>query len=707
MAYDYNAENSGIVSLTGTWERVSDTELTLKPESGDPIAVNLADGAWSCEVKEANTGTVCHPKLEVPAEAPAAAPAVSPENGMELYDLADFWLGCHVNINADNTFTVAYDYNAENSGIVSLTGTWERVSDTELTLKPDAGDPITVTLADGAWSCEVTEPNTGTVCRPKIEAGEAAPAADTAQEPVKAVYTITYTDADGTVYQTVETADASVLPEVELPQKEGFVFAGWQTRPNVTKEDLIMGVSPYEVKTGSSSLYGGAGTAIDKLESSEGTNVTVYARWAEPVLIHNAEELQAMAEDLCGAYVLAGDVDLTGVSWIPVGRYFSTYETVNAPYWTFSFRGSLDGAGHKITGLSLGGYTVDISAYEASPSWNSDGTWSGGEVALFGSIAKASVKDLIIEKPVLTVETDDDTVPYAAVLAGFDIGSTLTNITVNEPVITVKTNDANAQSRASAWAAVSGLVAGGWSDTITGCVVTDAKVTLNGESVHSHGGEYYVGSMLGEGYAFMDGNSATYELNVSIEDRSAAEADTELIVNVGGMGGTNTTQTNGNYTGTINVRVVKPAGAATVSIGGLTGSQRYQVAENNAVKADITTDMQLDPDQSKVYVGKVIGSTNVPYCIVQLIFAAPGDVDYSGCRNNQAEVTLNGEKVGPAKGQALTVKGEALPYIANGDLTDEASGETYESNINDVIAEYGSAVPASFLQNAVIVLVDE
>ena len=30
--------------------------------------------------------------------------------------------------NADNTFTIAYDYNAENSGIVSMTGAWERVS---------------------------------------------------------------------------------------------------------------------------------------------------------------------------------------------------------------------------------------------------------------------------------------------------------------------------------------------------------------------------------------------------------------------------------------------------------------------------------------------------------------------------------------------------------------------------------------------------
>ena len=40
-------------------------------------------------------------------------------------------------------------------------------------------------------------------------------------------------------------------------------------------------------------------------------------------------------------------------------------------------------------------------------------------------------------------------------------------------------------------------------------------------------------------------------------------------------------------------------------------------------------------------------------------------------------------------------------------LSDEAAGVTWVSNIDDVIAEYGSAVPSSFLQNAVIVLVDE
>lgn len=83
---------------------------------------------------------------------------------------------------------------------------------------------------------------------------------------------------------------------------------------------------------------------------------------------------------------------------------------------------------------------------------------------------------------------------------------------------------------------------------------------------------------------------------------------------------------------------------------------------------------------------------------------APGDIAYSGCRNNRAEVTLNGEPVTVEKGQALTVGGEKLLYIANGDV--EADSGVLTGNIDAVIAEYGSAVPASFLQKAAILLVD-
>ncbi|MCR5664143.1 MAG: glycoside hydrolase family 3 C-terminal domain-containing protein [Oscillospiraceae bacterium] len=636
-----------------------------------------------------------------------AAPTVSPENGMELYDLADFWLGCHVNINADGTYSVAYDFGGENNGIVEDAGKWERVSDTELKLKSDGGAEIPVTLADGKWSCEVTEPNTSTVCHPSIEAGGGA-AAEPAQ-PETVTYMVVFTDAEGVIYDAVETTDASCVPETGIPTKEGCAFAGWQTRPVVTKDDLIYGVSPYEVPIGASSLYGGAGTAITDLESLSGTMLLLYARWVEPTEIRTADELKAMADDLCGSYVLAADVDLTGENWTPVGMYFSNYETVNAPYWTYAFRGSFDGAGHTIRGLTINvdGYASRCAEYDWSRAvTRNDGEALGSDVAFFGSTARAVIRDVVFEGASVTVRSDNDATPYVAVVNGFDLSSTMTGVRVSNAAVAVTANDANMEQRQGTWAAVSAFCAGGWSTTIENCSVEASAVSLNGRLTKAHGAEYYVGGMLGEGYAFMNGNGAKAAISVDVEDACAAGEDAELVVNVGGMGGTNTTQTRGEYDTTIDLRVVKPAGRTTLSVGGLTGSQRYQIAEDNDVKAVIRSELTLDEANSRVYVGKVIGSTNVPYCIVQLIFAAPGDVAWSGCRNNRSEVTYNGEAVTLEKGETLTVGGEKLLYIANGDVTDEATGVTYAGNIDAVIAEFGSAVPASFLQKAVIVLVD-
>lgn len=646
-------------------------------------------------------------------ERPGSAPgtAAAPESGMELYDLADDWLGCHVYFNADNTYAITCDYTATAVGIETDLGTWERVSETELVLHSAKGSDIPVTLADGVWSCEVTDPNTGTVCHPKTKMAEESEAVETEppaeeSQPVETVYTVLYTDESGVVYASVETQDPTVVPEVDTPSREGYAFAGWQTRPGVTKDDLIWGVSPYEVPLGASSLYGGAGTAITDLESFDGEVLTLYARWAEITEIQSAKDLKAMADDLSGSYVLTGDIDLAGEDWTPIGRYFSNYEAVNAAYWTYAFHGSLDGAGYRITGLSIEGCDVDAAGYDESAAvWRNDGVSNGGETALFGAIASANIHDLIIEKPVIHVSSSDDATPYVAVVAGFDLGSRLTNITVNEPAIQVAVNDTDMSSRGSAWAAVSGLVAGGWSDTVTGCSVNDGTITLDVTSVKSHGGEYYAGGLMGECYSFLYGNTATVSIDVHVEDMSAAQEDAALSVYVGGAGGTNTTQEGSRIDAEISVSVKKPVGTSTVSIGGLTGSQRYQVAEGNTVNARIVTDCQLDGEAGHLYVGRMIGSTNIPYCIVQLIFAEKDSVSFSGCRGNVADVTHNGEPVEVNKGQALTVDGRELAYIANGDI--DSGGTTYVSNIDTVIAEYGSAVPAAFLQRSVIVLVDE
>ena len=70
-------------------------------------------------------------------------------------------------------------------------------------------------------------------------------------------------------------------------------------------------------------------------------DLTLYARWVEKTEINTPEELLAMREDLSGWYVLGGDIDLSGIDWIPVGNYVSHYEYLNPTWWREAFRGEL------------------------------------------------------------------------------------------------------------------------------------------------------------------------------------------------------------------------------------------------------------------------------------------------------------------------------------------------------------------------------
>ena len=71
----------------------------------------------------------------------------------------------------DGTFSVAYDYTADNAGIESAKGTYADNGDGTLTLTADSGEEIAVTVIDNSdgtktYSAEVTEPNTSVVCNP-------------------------------------------------------------------------------------------------------------------------------------------------------------------------------------------------------------------------------------------------------------------------------------------------------------------------------------------------------------------------------------------------------------------------------------------------------------------------------------------------------------------------------------------------------------
>ena len=176
VTYDYTADNTGIEGEKGTYEIGADGTLTLTAADGTvhtAAAAANADGtiSYTLEFTEANTSVVCNPTGTLDPSAASAAPAME---GL-LVELsqkdAGGWLGCHIYLMEDGTFSVTYDYTADNTGIEAAKGTYAENADGTLTLTADSGEEITVTVTDSGdgtktYSAEVTEANTSIVCNP-------------------------------------------------------------------------------------------------------------------------------------------------------------------------------------------------------------------------------------------------------------------------------------------------------------------------------------------------------------------------------------------------------------------------------------------------------------------------------------------------------------------------------------------------------------
>lgn len=176
VTYDYTADNTGIEGEKGTYEIGADGTLTLTAEDGTvhtAPAVANADGtiSYTLEFTESNTSVVCNPTGTLDPNTASAAPAME---GL-LVELsqtdAGGWLGCHIYLMEDGTFSVAYDYTADNAGIEAAKGTYAENADGTLTLTADSGDEITVTVTENSdgtktYAAELTEANTSIVCNP-------------------------------------------------------------------------------------------------------------------------------------------------------------------------------------------------------------------------------------------------------------------------------------------------------------------------------------------------------------------------------------------------------------------------------------------------------------------------------------------------------------------------------------------------------------
>lgn len=120
--------------------------------------------------------------------------------------------------------------------------------------------------------------------------------------------------------------------------------------------------------------------------------------------ISTAEDLKAIANDLDGDYILTDDIDISGENWTPIG-------TREEP-----FKGTLDGDGHTISGLTI----EEDSFTPTGTDYYSNHYYYG----LFGMVAyQVEISHLTVQGKIVITETaEDETIKDRDIFVGGFVG---------------------------------------------------------------------------------------------------------------------------------------------------------------------------------------------------------------------------------------------------------------------------------------------
>lgn len=647
-------------------------------------------------------------------------------NAYITFESADGKQTFNVNVNAGDgysawlsgTWTIAE--NADGTfGDLTLTATFETGDNATYLADAKSGEAKVYKLVDSKYTIGVNLPSAGTInftLDPVKDAVDDSKVTYTVKYMLNAGDTTTlytYEGFNGTQEITGAPEEAYIAAAPTAPTREGYYFAGWQTKAEITEADIVNGVSRYLwmfgqklsetgiAKFGQMTEEEKEGRAISDevmlLDSADkdGT-VTLYARWVKEVEIDSEDDLKNIAKDLYGAYKLTDNVTISG-EWEPIGAYFANYEYYNTEWWTYAFRGTLNGNGHTVSGLNITSAELNKNYSSEGSPWHDDGVTCDGTAAMFSALASANISNLTIASPVIDVIYSGDYL-YVGTLAAFDMTSTLTNIKVTDCQIEVTFDESELTFRDNLFTAVGGLEAGGWTNTVTGCEVS-GTLTLNAANKVSHGGEIYFGGMLGENYSTMTTCKTDVELSLNYKDEGTESTDSEMVINVGGLSGSGTSITGCAVKMSATVSAVKASGASSVNVGGIIGSQRYMTTSGNTVEGAIaTTGCSLDETEGALNIGGVGGRIDV-YYMLQILAYTP--IATSGAENNVQNVTVNGEVTDKIIADAIS----AIPgcwYVAKGDQLEGAA----PSNIDAVIEAYGSYLPKDRLLDGIVYIMN-
>lgn len=431
------------------------------------------------------------------------------------------------------------------------------------------------------------------------------------------------------------------LPEV--PTREDYYFAGWQTRPEITEDDLVGGVSKYLYYAGESKSMAGIWNqeyvsvvdAAARIENiGEDGKATIYARWVPLKKISSEADLDDIRKDLYGAYQLAEDITLTK-PWKPVGSYYGNYELLNDNWWIHSFHGYFDGNGKTIYGLQID--TAENVPEEGVNVIVDEGTSNSGTTAFFGSVSTgAVVKDVVFQDAVVRVEQTGGHC-YVAPVVGFMMGGEMHDVSVENATVEVVSKDSK---DTTLYTSASVLAGGFWGGAIRDCKV-DGSLSVRAVGENLGGGQVYLGSLVGECYSKITGCGAECTMDLQVASVDSAEEEV-LQVNVGGITASNCFMEKCEADSQINVSIDKKNGGLIVMSALGIGSERYGYIRgctaNGTLKVETTNEGTPVVNQGSILGGFEGGV----YDLIAMYDEELKTKVVEGCRTDNAELPLIG-----------------------------------------------------------------
>lgn len=187
------------------------------------------------------------------------------------------------------------------------------------------------------------------------------------------------------------------------------------------------------------------------------------------IQVSTPQDMQAMAKNPSGTYVLTADIDMSGVSWTP-----------------FTFKGVLNGNGYAILNLNVISTGTDTALTYDGNMKQYDTSFAG----LFSVLSGAEVSNLKLINEQVDITTDKDC--FVGSIAGFMEDSTITDCTIQAGL--------NITADAKMFG-VGGIVGFG-NGTITNTTAAVTMVCIDSNVEYKE--EQFMGGAYGAGYVNVD-----------------------------------------------------------------------------------------------------------------------------------------------------------------------------------------------------------